>query len=450
MTTLEEAMTAARKVIAERKVDALRVQLAEDGRYCIVADERAVMCFDDEDTAERVLGQMVKSRHARRPRKPRKPSKKSLPSGEAEGGIHVHGLERENDQTKLDGRHMHVFATPLEDGGVEFFVTAEDGAHFHALAAEDAQRTQVDGKHTHQIILGDGEVLETGDTTSEHDHDLAVSHTGFDGTHAHSLAAPGGEIVSLNPAQFWDLIGRPEQTPNDSAPAASDLAKAEHDALDAIVGFINEPDMAMLADLEEGALRSVDIRMHAFFQSEFSNDEEEAMGVTRQQVADAHALVMLEMLDRGIAHDTEDSLTDLAQDTVKRLSKLAKREVRFTKQDDTEDERFVFGVVLVPDEVDAQQDTYTAEEIRKAAHSFMEFFGGRVKLMHQGSPVEGIKVLETYLTKVEETHAGETFPIGTWLLAVRVVDDDLWQMVQTGAFQGFSIGGTAVKEPIAA
>jgi hypothetical protein len=111
-------------------------------------------------------------------------------------------------------------------------------------------------------------------------------------------------------------------------------------------------------------------------------------------------------------------------------------------------ERYVFGVVLIPDETDAQGDVYTAADVRKAAHSFLEFFGGKFRVMHQGEPIEGIQVLESYLSKQPETHGEETFPTGTWFLASRVRDDKIWAAIQAGEFTGFSMGGTALREKL--
>lgn len=130
----------------------------------------------------------------------------------------------------------------------------------------------------------------------------------------------------------------------------------------------------------------------------------------------------------------------------------SERPVRLLKADTSQDtggekdERFVFGVVLVPDEVDSQGETYTADEVRKAAHSFMEHFGGIIKVMHQGRAIDGIKVIETYVTKQKEAHGGETLPVGTWLMGTRVQDDELWMAVKRGEFTGYSIGGTALRE----
>jgi hypothetical protein len=39
---------------------------------------------------------------------------------------------------------------------------------------------------------------------------------------------------------------------------------------------------------------------------------------------------------------------------------------------------------------------------------------------------------------------------GTWLLAVRVVDDELWQQIKAGELTGFSIGGSALRSSSAA
>jgi len=133
-------------------------------------------------------------------------------------------------------------------------------------------------------------------------------------------------------------------------------------------------------------------------------------------------------------------------ETVSKVHKSV-RPVRLLKAEENE-ERYVFGVVLVPDEVDAQGDIYSAKEVEKAAHSFLEHFGGKVKLMHKGKPVDGVVPIESYLSKAPETHGEETFPVGTWFLATRVNNDDIWAAVKSGAFTGYSMGGTALREAL--
>ncbi|RUO91509.1 N-6 DNA methylase [Corallococcus sp. AB018] len=111
-----------------------------------------------------------------------------------------------------------------------------------------------------------------------------------------------------------------------------------------------------------------------------------------------------------------------------------------------DDERYVLGVVLEPETVDAQGDIYSAAEIRQAAHRFMEEFGG-LGLMHQLRVNGQVKVLESYLAPVDFNLGEVQVRKGTWLLAVRVLSDELWSRVKDGQLTGFSIGGTARRLP---
>jgi DNA adenine methylase len=113
---------------------------------------------------------------------------------------------------------------------------------------------------------------------------------------------------------------------------------------------------------------------------------------------------------------------------------------------DPGDERFVLGVVLEPEVVDAQGDIYSAEEIRGAAHRFMEDFQG-LGLQHRERVNGDVKILESYLAPDDLSIGGTAIKKGTWLFGVRVLSDELWGMVKDGALSGFSIGGTARKVP---
>ena len=113
---------------------------------------------------------------------------------------------------------------------------------------------------------------------------------------------------------------------------------------------------------------------------------------------------------------------------------------------DPSDERFVLGIVLEPEVVDAQGDIYSADEIRQAAYRFMEEFGG-LGLMHRLAVNDQVKVLESYVAPVDFEIAGVPVKKGTWLLGVRVLSDELWEQVKDGKLTGFSIGGSARRVP---
>jgi DNA adenine methylase len=113
-----------------------------------------------------------------------------------------------------------------------------------------------------------------------------------------------------------------------------------------------------------------------------------------------------------------------------------------------QDERFVLGIALEPEVVDAQGDIYSADEVRQAAHRFMEQFG-ELGLMHRERLGHQVKVVETYLAPSDFTLGDVDVRQGTWLLAVRILNDELWQQVKDGRLTGFSVGGTARQEPFA-
>lgn len=136
-------------------------------------------------------------------------------------------------------------------------------------------------------------------------------------------------------------------------------------------------------------------------------------------------------------------------DKVKRQMDAADRAVakslRVLKADEGE-ERYVLGIVLEPDVVDAQADTYSASEVRQAAEKFMQEHRN-VGLMHKEFVNEQVKILESYVAPVDFRLGDVDVRKGTWLMAVRVLDDELWSSVKGGGLTGFSIGGSAIRTP---
>ena len=122
------------------------------------------------------------------------------------------------------------------------------------------------------------------------------------------------------------------------------------------------------------------------------------------------------------------------------------KSIPLIKGADPADERYVLGIVLEPEVVDAQGDIYSPDEVRQAAHRFMEEFGG-LGLMHRMRVNGQVKVLESYLAPVDFTVGEATVRKGAWLLAVRILSDELWAEVKDGKLTGFSIGGSARRVP---
>lgn len=131
------------------------------------------------------------------------------------------------------------------------------------------------------------------------------------------------------------------------------------------------------------------------------------------------------------------------------VTKTEKRSLRILTQkadDEAKPERYVLGIVLEPETVDAQQDIYSDAEIRQTAHKFMEDFRV-IGLMHKGAVNDKVKILESYLAPADFEVDGVPVKKGTWLMGVRVLDDELWESVKSGELSGFSIGGSAIRKP---
>lgn len=112
------------------------------------------------------------------------------------------------------------------------------------------------------------------------------------------------------------------------------------------------------------------------------------------------------------------------------------------------DQRFALGIVLEPDIIDSQNDTYTADEIRGAFEKYAEHYRN-VGLMHKTGINDKVAIVENYIAPVDFEMGELTIKKGTWLMGVRVNDDTLWGGVKDGSITGFSIGGSAIRKPVA-
>ena len=113
-----------------------------------------------------------------------------------------------------------------------------------------------------------------------------------------------------------------------------------------------------------------------------------------------------------------------------------------------DEERIVYGFASVTSIngetlIDRQGDIISPDVMEKAATEFM--LGARNGLtMHSGKPTTTI-VHSLPLTKQIKKAFDITSPHEGWIIAVKVHDDATWEMMKSGKFTGFSIGGRAKK-----
>ena len=129
-----------------------------------------------------------------------------------------------------------------------------------------------------------------------------------------------------------------------------------------------------------------------------------------------------------------------------------------------EEKRVIKAPVLRPEIEDRQGTIISASVIEDACHDFNARLGlskaeagAGPKLMHAGSWNDGsfhekLVIVESYITTQDETfkvvqEGGDDVdlhvPAGSWMMAMKVHDDEIWESVLSGHFRGFSIGGIA-------
>lgn len=116
-----------------------------------------------------------------------------------------------------------------------------------------------------------------------------------------------------------------------------------------------------------------------------------------------------------------------------------------------QEEQYVLGIVLEPlkemGETDSQNDLYSAENVRKAAYTFMEEFSN-MGVQHSELANDKIKILESWIQREDALIEGAQVTKGTWLMGLHIVDADLWAKVKKGDITGLSIGGVASRTPV--
>lgn len=173
---------------------------------------------------------------------------------------------------------------------------------------------------------------------------------------------------------------------------------------------------------------------------------------TMKAIAKAHAMdVIAKALD-----DAESQFAKLIINAVAETQKsdaepsMPVRLLPIAKADEgAPEQRFILGVVLEPETVDAQGDIYSAAEIEQTAHRFLAEYRN-TDLQHKVLINPLVKIVESSIARADHEINGQPVKAGTWLLAHVVLDDELWAAIKRGEFTGYSIKGFSNKEPAVA
>ena len=108
----------------------------------------------------------------------------------------------------------------------------------------------------------------------------------------------------------------------------------------------------------------------------------------------------------------------------------------------SQEERIVLGAVYVPESIDSDGETMTREDVQRMAHDFLS--SGRVDKIDIGHSCmeSGNKVIESFVARDNDPD----FIPGTWVLGIKINNDDDWIGIKKGELNAFSFFGAAKKE----
>jgi hypothetical protein len=135
---------------------------------------------------------------------------------------------------------------------------------------------------------------------------------------------------------------------------------------------------------------------------------------------------------------------------------LKKHEVELKEVD--AEKRILMGAALVPNKQiyrrnkDKEFYIYFSEDtVRKASELFlMRSNQNNATLEHERKMLDGMSVVESWIIEDEKTDKSRLYnfnlPKGTWMISMKVNNDDVWQKVKDGEVKGFSIEGHFVDQ----
>jgi hypothetical protein len=128
-----------------------------------------------------------------------------------------------------------------------------------------------------------------------------------------------------------------------------------------------------------------------------------------------------------------------------------------------EEKKLLIGPALIPDKLiprwdDAKQEEFevyfSQQTVQQAAELFMrQKRNGEYTVEHE-SKVDGLSIFESWIVADKDRDKAAVYgfdvPAGTWMVSVRVHNEDVWNDVKGKKYRGFSIEGYFIDKLVAA
>lgn len=196
--------------------------------------------------------------------------------------------------------------------------------------------------------------------------------------------------------------------------------------------------------VEENHKKALELVVHIYFELE----KELGIGFPDKGILDDDTLDILNSLG-DIDNEAKDGYflkwyddktnTDNAIQVIKNDDKtesiIIRKDIPIVKKDEMR--KIAYGEVYVPMKADAHKHFMKAEEIELMAHNFM-LHSRKMDWNHDF--IKGSAgVVESFIARKGD----KDFVEGSWVLAVKVFNDKVWEDVKAGKIKGYSLAGVA-------
>ena len=126
-----------------------------------------------------------------------------------------------------------------------------------------------------------------------------------------------------------------------------------------------------------------------------------------------------------------------------------------------EEKRTLVGVALIPEKQIPRFDKeaneeylvfFSKETIEKAQELFMNSLKNNKATVEHEKDVQGLSVIESWIKEDDKDKSNlygfGDLPIGSWIVKMKVYNDEVWSQVKNGELRGFSIEGFFVDKVI--
>ena len=130
---------------------------------------------------------------------------------------------------------------------------------------------------------------------------------------------------------------------------------------------------------------------------------------------------------------------------------LNKQEVLLAEVD--KEKRILMGAALVPNKQIYRKNDKTGDEyyiyfsketVRKASELFFKRSNHKNATYEHKQPIKGTTIVESWIVEGEQDksrHYGLNVPVGSWMVSMKIDDDELYKKAKSGKVKGFSIEG---------